>query len=62
MFSKDSRHYRPVPRTLNQAFNAYARLHVSRERTPIRAKLYMFACCAAIGAGWYVSFVLGVTR
>lgn len=32
MFSKDSSHYRAVPRTLNQAFGPYSKLEPCYER------------------------------
>lgn len=61
MFSRDAKHYRPVPRTMNQAFGPSARLHVSREKTPLRAYVYMVTCGVAIGLFWYAVLMLKVS-
>ncbi|MBB5509598.1 hypothetical protein HDG35_005893 [Paraburkholderia sp. JPY681] len=61
MFSRDAKHYRPTPRSLTQAFGPHARLHVSRDKTPLRAYAYMAACGAAIGCFWYLVIQLKVS-
>ena len=43
-----------VPRTLNDAFGPYAKLHVEPPKTPLRDKILAFALFAAVGAGWYL--------
>lgn len=43
-----------VPRTMNEAFGAYAKLHVEPPKMPLRDKVLAFALFAAVGAGWYL--------
>lgn len=48
------KHRDRVPRTLNDAFGPYAKLHVEPAKTPLRDKLLAFALFASVGAGWYL--------
>lgn len=43
-----------IPRTLNDAFGPYAKLHVEPKRMPLRDKILALALFAAVGAGWYL--------
>lgn len=54
-FSKDIRHYRRTPRTMNDAWGAYAKLHVpSDKQSKIAGFLWAAFYGVAIGAFWYV--------
>lgn len=57
-FSRDVRHYRSAPRTMNQAFGPYATLSVKR-RSEAKSWLYMFGCAVAIGCVWWICLALG---
>jgi hypothetical protein len=48
------KHRDRVPRTMNEAFGAYAKLHVEPAKMPLRDKLLAFVLFAAVGAGWYL--------
>jgi len=63
MFSKDSKHYRPTPRTTQQAFGPYAEYREDRQfrlqrwvdiATMAACTFGAIACAAAIGLmfGW----------
>ncbi|WP_233854040.1 hypothetical protein [Paraburkholderia sp. HD33-4] len=53
MFSRDVKHCRPTPRTINQAFGPYAEIQIGRRRER-KAWLYAIGYGFAIGLTWYV--------
>lgn len=63
MFSRDINHsqYR-TPRTMNEAWGAYAKLHVPARRRRFAGVFWMAACGIGCGAVWYVALVIGVSR
>lgn len=42
-----------APRTLNDAFGPYAKLHVEPEKTPLHAYVWVVIYGVAIGLIWY---------
>jgi len=60
MFSRDIRHARPTPRTLQQAFGPYQKLNIPQRRSKIVDALYMALYGAAVGACWYAVILLKV--
>ena len=57
-FSKDVRHYRSTPRTLNQAFGPYARLDVAKREA--HGWLWAIGCGIGIGVFWWFVVALRV--
>lgn len=53
MFDKDIRHFRPTPRSLNDAFGPYARLSVHKRKPRISARLWVIAYGVAVAFIWY---------
>lgn len=57
MFSRDPKHYRPMPRTIQQAFGPYHRFNVYQKRRAqidmICAGLGVLGLGAMYGAMWY---------
>lgn len=60
MFSRDVRHYRMAPRSLNEAFGPYsiAKLHAPRRKFRIAPLLWMLFYGVSIGAFWYVLLLM----
>lgn len=50
MFDRDIRHYRAAPRSLNEAFGPYSRLHVEKQS---KGWLYAIGYGLVIGLVWY---------
>ncbi|MCE4544619.1 MULTISPECIES: hypothetical protein [unclassified Caballeronia] len=53
MFDRDSHHYRMAPRSLNDAFGPYAKLHIPRRKSRFAPLLWALFYGVAIAAFWY---------
>jgi hypothetical protein len=60
MFSRDIRHARPTPRTLQQAFGPYSKIRIPQRRSKVVDALYVVLYGVAVGAVWYGIVLLRV--